>query len=69
MTDWEKYRRSVAFYNKEEFIPRRDIRNTIADLVDTGDEMRKQILFLQGTVKALADIADSRSSDTKVRTE
>lgn len=38
MTDnWDKLKKSVRFYNKEEFIPRRDIRNTINYLIDAGD--------------------------------
>lgn len=42
MSEWKRYRRSVVFYNKEEFIPRRDVRNTIADLIDIGDELKEK---------------------------
>ena len=35
--DWDKLKKSVSYYNKEEFIPRRDVRNTINYLIDAGD--------------------------------
>ena len=44
MTDiWDKLKESVNFYNAEGFIPRRDIRNTIADLVDEGDKLKESL--------------------------
>ena len=43
MTDsWDKFKESVEFYNAEGFIPRRDIRNTIADLLDEGDKLKEK---------------------------
>lgn len=40
MSDWERYVKSVRYYNKEEFIPRRDIRNTINSLIYAGTEIK-----------------------------
>lgn len=40
MAPWEDSKKSMLFYNKEEFIPRRDIRNTLIQLIDEGDKQK-----------------------------
>ncbi len=55
---WERGKKSVTYYNKEEFIPRRDVRNTIAELITEGDLLKKK-----------ADIYDSVEFVTKHNAE
>ena len=40
---WERAKKAAVWYNKEEFIPRRDIRNVLWELIKEGDNLKETI--------------------------
>ena len=48
---WDKLKESVDFYNAEGFIRRRDVRNTIRDLMAEGDKLKEKAEKLEAVKK------------------
>ncbi|MCK4266514.1 MAG: hypothetical protein KAX31_04475 [Thermoplasmata archaeon] len=62
---WDELKESVEFYNAEGWIPRRDIRNTIRDLVAAGDKLKEHKADAQRMCRKLKAIETWFESEVK----
>jgi len=68
MTDaWERGKKSVTYYNKEEFIPRRDIRNTISETIAEGDKLQKKADVYDSVISFREELANEHPKVTSWR--